>query len=259
LTMAWQLLFSVTVEHDFFSSAHDLQLNFQPDQTTAHLLRNADLLFRTDTNRFSVCFASNALEILESFSASSIDGLDFTFKVIALDPHFLYYTDWQADVSPWYRNAPTSDAATELLLVNALIADRIELSAFMVTINISKENIIKAKEYSISLKARATYWKYYLLGKLAEKETKIIDLAGKEHFYCAGVQRPFPDVPAMVFYSMEKIPLQERPSQRFQLRQQGSAGDKVLIKHLQNAGSENLAKEFIHEKEVYVSEVYINP
>ena len=258
--MAWQLLFSLTVEHDFFASPKGLRLNFLPDQNTEHLLRNANLLLRADGNCFSAFFDSHDLEILESFRASSTEGLEFIFKVAALDSHFLCYTDQQA-VSPCYCNAPASEAVTEELLVatDALAADPIEPSAFMVTINIGKEHIIQPKKYSIRLQARAAYWKYYLLGRLTEKEPKIIDLAGKEHFYCAGIQQPFPDVPALVFYSAEKIPLRERPPQRFQLRQQGSGGDKVLIKHLQNAGPENLAKDFIHEKEAYVSEVYINP
>jgi hypothetical protein len=259
--MSWQTLFSLTVEHDFFSSAHGLRLNFQPDQTTEHLLRNADLLVRADTNRLSVFFGSRSREILESFQKNSMNGLRFTFKAAVLDPYFLCYTDQQSEIYSWYCNNPASDAAAEELsaATDVFPADRIEPSAFMVTINLAAESKIQPKEYSIRLKARAAYWKYYLLGRLAEKETKIVDLAGKENFYCAGLQQPFPDISALVFYSMEAIPLRERPSQRFQLRQKGSAADKVLIKYLQNAGAENLTKEFIRGKESYVSEVYINP
>jgi hypothetical protein len=259
--MAWQRLFSLTVEHDFFASSKGLRLNFQPDQNTEHLLRNANLLFRADDSCFSVFFNSNHLDILESFRAVSRDGLNFTFKIAALDARFLCCTDQQANVSPWYCNAPAFEAETEQLLVaeNVLAAARTELSSFMATISIAKENIIRSRRYIVKLQARAVYWKYYLLGRLAEKETKIVDLAGMENFYCAGMQWPFPDVAAMVFYSVKKIPLRERPSQRFQLRQKGSSGEKILIKHLQNAGVENLAKELVGEKEAYVSEVYINP
>ncbi len=130
---------------------------------------------------------------------------------------------------------------------------------FIPNISLIEQDFQEQKEYLICCAARKTYWKYYLLGELAEQESEIIDLRGDIQFRrSSGRQTPFPNKEAAVFYSSEAIPLEERSNRQFQLRRQGSNGNKVLIKRLPNASVENLSKENIKGKEVDVSEIYIN-
>jgi hypothetical protein len=52
--------------------------------------------------------------------------------------------------------------------------------------------------------------------------------------------------------------MQYIPSQRFQLRENGAMGEKVLIKRLPNASVGQIHKEMIKQDAVLVSEMYIN-
>uniref|UniRef100_UPI0040566059 hypothetical protein n=1 Tax=Candidatus Electronema sp. TaxID=2698783 RepID=UPI0040566059 len=268
--MAWQPLFSVTVEHDFFSSPHKLCLFFSPDQKTEKLLRNANLLLRVSQNSIVVCFNSNDLDILESFRTSDENGLEFTFDVSTADSQFTCYTDLtQNNITPLYRNIHiaeeevlASQGKIPLKETGAVSDKNIfiggKLAIFRIIVSSEKKDIVQCKQYFIRFKSRETYWKYFFLGKVVGKEIEIIDLHGKVQFHCAGKQWLLPDVPATVFYADKRIPLRDWPEQHLQLRQKGSSGNKVLIKHLQNASTENLSKEMINGKEEYISAVYVN-
>jgi len=267
--MAWQPLFSVTVEHDFFSSPHKLCLFFSSDQKTEKLLRNANLLLRVSQNSIVVCVNSNDFDILEAFIESEEDRLEFTFNVSTEDSQFKCYTEMTCNnIVPLYCDVHTAenDILTSpekifLKKIDAVSDSNIFIGGkpaiFRVTIGV-KKILCNAQQYIIRFKSRETYWKYFLLGKVLEKEVEIIDLYEKVQFCCAGKQWLLPDIPAIIFYTNKKIQLRDRPNQHLQLRQTGRNGDKVLIKRLQNASVENLSKEIINGKEEYVSSVYVN-
>ena len=86
---AYQLLYRVTVEHDYFIDRACKSLQFVPTQATARLLNRPDLLLRVTGNHLSVYFDADQLEKLR---AAADDNLIFTFKAYSGDANFARYT-----------------------------------------------------------------------------------------------------------------------------------------------------------------------
>jgi hypothetical protein len=277
--MAWQILFSITVQHDFFPATSGPLLDFVPTPETQGIIRSADLLIRTESNRIIICYDDEKEEILQYCISGSTGNLEFVFNVYAQDPQYELYTDMQGSLSgipPGYSNLEKCISVENRLRLEAMnnaaakeLAERAAVQAgntgypvkqpiFNVSISLTKQDSLEHPEYFILCAARKTYWKYYLLGELAEQETELIDLRGEILFRCAGQQNPFPGRPATVFYSAEPVALKQRAAKQFQLRQGGSNGNKVLIKRLPNASVENLAQDTLKGEKVDVSEIYIN-
>jgi hypothetical protein len=266
------------VQHDFFSATPGPMLDFIPAPATQGIIRSAGLICRADTNRMILCYDDEKEDILRFCIPDDTGRLDFLFNVYALDPRYELYTDMRvspSDAVPCYSTLESSFAVENGLQLKAAsgtavkkISERatpdennrqpVKRPVFRVLVSRAEQDTLEHQEYFIRCKARATCWKYYLLGELAEQEMEIIDLRGEVQFQCAGRQTPFPDRHATVFYSAEPILLEERSDRRFQLRRQGGHGNKVLIKRLPNASVKNLSKEIIRGDEVYVSEIYIN-
>lgn len=289
--MSYQSLFKITVRHVFFSTNSGPCFEFVPTSRTGHIIKNADLLFRAEADRFMVAYDLDAAEALRLFILGDNNNLDFKFNVYARDPYFANYTDVSSDPSgsiPCFNNrlkVTETAAGRHLEMIDHVVAGessglddishRASLArkpAFRVTIGVSGQWLdavpgqdrAEQGEYVIRFAARKTYWKYYLLGAFAEKaahgdkQIRIIDQRGDIQFHAAGLQTPFTGTAAAVFYSNEPIALRERPDNRFQLRQQVSGGEKVLVKRLANASAVNLYREVVNGKEAYVSEIYVN-
>ena len=268
--MPWQSFFGITVQHSFFSATSGPVLHFVPHPQTERIIKNANLLSRNTINRLILCYNHEQKAILDCFIPENDSTLDFSFDVYSSDPHYSTYTEpyvFPSNTLPFFSNrgnyVPVKEGVQ--LKPEAVSARKqknysiIQPPLFKITISLAKkDNLDDHKEYIICHVARQTYWKYYFLGELAKKEAMVNDMHGKMQFRYAGKQTPFPDTPARVYYSTEPIILRDRPDQRFQLRQLGEAGDKVLIKRLPNASAKNLSREIIQDKEVYVSEIFIN-
>ncbi len=63
---------------------------------------------------------------------------------------------------------------------------------------------------------------------------------------------------AQVFISNAPIPMREVHGQRFQLKENGQMGEKVLIKRLPNAVVSQINREVVDGRAVLVSEMYVN-
>ncbi|WP_417910180.1 hypothetical protein [Candidatus Electronema sp. PJ] len=264
--MAWQPLFRITVQHSFFRTTRGPDLEFVPTPACAQLINKAHLLLRTDGQGLLLCFDTDAVEILRSFLAVENNALLFTFDVYTQDMWFACYTDpadQSAEAVTCYDSRLKSTESTDgLVLAKTAILERRlgRKPVFTILISVSEHSLTNAVgiDYVIPLAARRTYWKYYLFGTLAEHELRIVDLQGQVQFKSAGMQMPFPDTSAVAFYSTDLIALRDRPENRFQLRQQGLRGEKVLIKRLKNAGAEQFQQECLEGKHVELSEIFIN-
>ncbi|MCW5203362.1 MAG: hypothetical protein QTN59_13755 [Candidatus Electrothrix communis] len=276
--MSWRILFGTTVQHSFFSTTSGPMLDFVPVLETQAVMRSADMIHRADNNRVIFCYDDAKEEILRCCIPKNTGRLDFIFHVYTTDPRYELYTESGLSFGtiPCYSSLEKPVArehGLQLERINENAAQQmteraatggngkypVKRPVFILNISLIEQDFQEQKEYLICCAARKTYWKYYLLGELAEQESEIIDLRGDIQFRrSSGRQTPFPNKEAAVFYSSEAIPLEERSNRQFQLRRQGSNGNKVLIKRLPNASVENLSKENIKGKEVDVSEIYIN-
>ncbi|XCN73110.1 MAG: hypothetical protein Q3M24_23045 [Candidatus Electrothrix aestuarii] len=277
--MAWKILCTVALQHNFFPTTNSgPELDFVPSMETQTVMQSVGMLSRVDKNRILLSYDDEKEEILLSCIPMDTQQLEFIFQVYAQDLYFgLYSESSSAEEAPCYSNIKknrkkntaeedgiflTRCAGDQALAIRERAGNHARYPAQPAVLNfvisITKETYKEPKEYLIHCASRKTYWKYYLLGELADHEAEIIDLKGEINFQNAGHQFPFPGRTAMVFYSTEPIPLEERPNRQFQLRQSGNNGNKVLIKRLPNASIENLARDTLKGEQVNVSEIYIN-
>lgn len=106
--------------------------------------------------------------------------------------------------------------------------------------------------------AAASYWKYYLAGPLAGRPLAIADLDAAVTFRGIGPVELERGHSAAVFQSERAIMLRERPGERFQLKEDGPFGERVLMKRMPVAGTGLRQREVIDGQVVQVSEIFIN-
>jgi len=284
---AYQLLFSVTVEHEYFADYACKSLEFIPTQATAALISNMGALLRVSGNKLSIYFEIDKLNILRMYAE---DSLIFLFKVFSKDPYFPLYTTpviQQGDSILYFHNQKAfKDAAgRDMLHNNQLVSD----DAFISLETCLKDNILEPRDYYvkpcfiveiqtskdvqflyqdkqdtffrkffISFAAAHSYWKYYLLGDLSQRRLYIADLDDRIQFVETGKSILPGEHKAMILQSTTPIQMQEVSIQRLQLRESGDMGDKVLVKRLPNASLGYMNSETVSGKRNNISEIYIN-
>lgn len=280
-------LFSVTIEHAYFSGNNCKLLEFVPTAPSVALLRNAGLLLKSSESGVAVYFDHDNIDILRLHAA---DNLTLIFKVLAKDPNFLRYTAPGAppdqtmlffDNRAINRDDPDrqllhggatvaedswADMAAEPL---ASILDRKDLlikPAFILQMNItadaqglcSDQLDPAARKFFIRFGANQTFWNYYVLGELSKRAIYIADLDNAVQFKSIGNVTLPGQREALVLQSSVAIPMQEHSRHRLQLRESGNMGDKVLIKRLPNASVDQTFSAMINGKMENVSEIFVN-
>lgn len=113
-------------------------------------------------------------------------------------------------------------------------------------------------DFHLTFRSRRTLWKYVVLGAPSGVAPTIRDADGNVAFEPAGAAQVPGGREAVTLRSTEPIALRERGTQRFQLRAQTSAGERVLVKRLAVASPRQLGRDTVDGREVAVSEIYIN-
>ena len=283
-------LFSISVEHGFFSRKICSCLDFVATEKTRRVIASAGLLLRKTTAGISVAYDEERLEALQQFALDSDDVLYFEFKVYSQSPEFRDYTHpfsglGQEALFFCNENVSQSDEAKVKLHANkyASTQDLIPLNSIqfkdvlnkkdrfmppVFTIKIAANNKqgmfstmqLKptSRDFYICFESRQTIWKFFLLGDMAKKSTYISDTDDKIEFEYAGETTLEDQRIAMVFKSKQNIPLNEKYNLHFQLKKKSQEGERVLIDRLPVACLNHVGKEVVAEEGMVVSEIYIN-
>jgi hypothetical protein len=285
--MGFRPLFTVSVNHAYFSDGAWRGLNFVANLETQKVIKGANVLLRQTGSGVCVFYDEEKSEALRLCAEDSNGVLRFSFKVYAIDRTFANYT---APVMPkdgeifyFDSGVAVSDTATgevrlnrddfvsekDIAKIDALMADGV-LGAndgrmppdFVVSINVEFKRIGRtdAQAYDIKFNTRQSFWKYHLLGSMNKSAPFIIDLDNQFEFEFCGEATLPGNRPARIFRSKALIPVLEKSNYRFQLREQGpgSGAGKILIKRLPVASEGGLGMELINGKREIVSESYIN-
>lgn len=117
-------------------------------------------------------------------------------------------------------------------------------------------------DYYARFSVRKSIWKYYLIdqpGSHADAGSlAVVDLDDAVRFVAAEPELLPGNRRALVFMSDGEIDMQQKYTQRFQLREQGGMGERVLIRRLPNADVSKVTQETIGSRAALVSEIYIN-
>ena len=283
---AYQALFSIEAEHAYFDDAACRGLQLQPTPASAALLANTGCLLRPLRHGVAVAYDRDVadaarLQIRDAHTPFCLDFLGGT-----QDARFALYTELpgpagtllmfhsdaaqrEDDGGRWRLHAHThvspadqvpldEPPASELLTRR----DRLVPPRLAVRVRVSEQDLDPprpgGKRYLLRFQARATVWKYYVVGDWAQDEIHIVDLQ-RETGFDAAVPEPLPDGrTALAVRSLTRIALQERPAQRFQLRGRSGTTERVLVKRLPVAGSSPWSVETIRGEPTPVSEIYVH-
>ncbi len=281
-------LFSLEVEHSYFSNSVCRGLHIGPSTQSALLLERSGCLLRRTDRGVMVLFDASASEAMRLRASDALEPFCVHFLAHAQDPAFANYTDGEFgssqsvllldsrravldESSRWRLHAGASTSAADVRRFASARAakplsqrERHEQPHFMVSVRVCPSDLPQtaqqAKRYYCRLPARSTIWKYYLFGDLAEApyNVQVVDL-GQANEFDAAVSERLPDGQSVLAVrSCAPIALQERSSQRFQLRQRGAGADKVLVKRLPVASPSLLHRETLGGVPTWVSEIYIH-
>jgi hypothetical protein len=115
-------------------------------------------------------------------------------------------------------------------------------------------------DYYARFSVRKSVWKYYFISNddAGAENLAIVDLDDAVRFVTAEPELLPGNRRALVFMSDGEIEMQQKYPQRFQLREQGGMGERVLIRRLPNADVSKVTQEMIGSRAALVSEIYIN-
>jgi len=284
---AYQPLFSIAVEHAYFSDLACKSLEFVPTDTSIALLNKTGLILKSSQSGIAVFYENDRMDILRLHAA---DHLALTFKVFPKDPYFLRYTfpDIQKDDSVLFfsNQQVTQDAEGKQMLHHDHFVSE---QAFTQTNSEQFEDVFDRKDYLVKpamiiqvlitneeaglcsenldadsrnfytrFSTNEAFWKYYILGDLSRRSLYIADLDNEIQFENVGNTTLPGRREAIMLQSSVAIHMQEQHNHRFQLRESGSMGDKVLIKRMPNASISQMNGEMIGDRVENISEIFIN-
>jgi len=283
-------LFSISVEHEYFSEAACSGLDFIATSKTRQMISNAGLLLRRTHDGIHVAYDESRLEALQQYASDPVDAFCFEFKVYSSNPEFKSVTEpFPASSSDvlYFRNSNADwDDGSMVRLHGQEYASKLDFvpldSAKTKEIISQKERLIPpvfvikiaasenqsglfddklkpiARHYQLRFKARETIWKYFLLGDMAKQGAYIVDPEDRVEFESTENAVLADQRIAMTFRSKQSIPLNQNYGFNFQLKQKVTGREKVLIKRLPVARINQTGKEVVAEQGMVVSEIYIN-
>ena len=281
---AWNALFAVTIEHQYFGERDCSCLHFESTPQSQRIMDNIGLLMR---------HTSNGIQILQdgfqydAQLAQADEGFDLIFKVYAEDENYRSYSrpfDESAGNTILYFDNSRTGAQGVLSVENLVsVRDLRQIDAallndvlrgqerrlpplFVLKISVNGNETLQQwlqpglSRYQIRFASREVFWKYYLFGCMADENLYIHDPDGKVEFESLGkVEFPGAHQP-IAFRTKERIPRREYYSYRFQLMRRSAGGDrdKLIMSPLPVAGIRQLGQEVIGGSNVVVSEIFIN-
>jgi len=286
---SYQALLNIAVEHSFYTDGACSCLDFQPTEKTRRIFENAGLLQKKTADGIQIVYDENKREALRLYAEDPQEPLCFEFKVYSKDAQFGSYTEPFADMGEgilYLDNRATTPGEGKISLsafdyvsnddlkkmesneLRDMMNQRDRLLPPVFVVKIFAETGLASHidawlasdhtSYSIVFNARRTFWKYYLLGKMANAGSYIFDPDNQVEFEALG-ETSLPDQRmALTFRSKQSISLNEYYDFRFQLKQQGPGGENVVINRLPVACITQAGKEVVAEQSMVVSEIYIN-
>ena len=283
-------LFSVEVEHTFFSNGLCARLDFVPTPNCLIFMGKVGLLIRHTQNGVRVFFDQNSSEALRLYATDPDEPLRLAFKIFARQRSFKAYTDInppkEESILYFDNQGVKIDATDRFRLHDAeygsakdfeklnsprmtdLLSrkDRLLKPEFIISIELGKKEIkildaaskTAYHKYYLKFQARETFWKYYLLSSMTKSKAYIADLNQETEFEDTGRASLPENRMALTFRSKQRIPLREQSEYRFQLREKDSNGAKVIVRRLPVASAGQFYKEIVGGKEAIVSEIFIN-
>lgn len=285
-------LVSVQVDHSFFGDGVCRVVDLALDPPSVALARNAGLVVRQGAGRLDLFRDTGDGGTLELFASDPEAPFRLDLHLTSRDPGFWDYTEGgpprdrilafdggnavldpkdgtlrlskeevvsEADQVSLVAEGPAVGLTGRALVPPPLALIRVPLSD-------GAGGLLEPPSpggwiYTLRFAARRTYWRYLLLGRLAEGDVAILDPDGVAQFERVGEETLPGDRKASSFRSTTRLPLEEFSSRRFQLRTTGGSGNgngRILIKRLPVAGARAGRRETVAGETAMVSDILVN-
>lgn len=252
----YQSLLSVQVQHGYFEPGQTRHLVFDPSEPTWCLMKRFDVIMRCDGQSMLLLAPADRLSAL--INECALTGGALRFQLRSSDPACAQYTA-PLPTGLEATFAPDPDEGSHLLRQT-----RAGTGAVPVGLGVVLGELVlpledaSSKAWTLQIPARSTIWKYWLLGDWLDRELTLVDLAGQIEF-AQPVSEALPDGrTATVIRSRTAIALQERPRQRFQLRDARSTPPKVLVPRMPAAAPGGLGREWQSGDTALVAEIFVS-
>lgn len=255
----YRLFAAVRVLHDYFADGCARHMVFAPHARTAAFLRRFDMLVQADGQSLGISIRDSQWPGIWSERMDEGDPRALCFDVYSTDPVCAYYTDAVTASSPTADDAvrpvpllPVAASAAAPLATIALPLDPAGKDDFVAWI------AALGTQYRLHMSSRSTIWKYLLVGDWHDRKLAIADQRGEMTFTSPAPERMPDGRHALAARSMLPITLQERPAQRFQLRDITDSPERILIPRLPGARPQCLWRDEQGSTSTAVSEIFVH-
>jgi len=259
-------LVRVLFRHDYFEGGLAHGWFVVPDADTQHFMQRFEILLRCDGQEMLLFIEQS--RIAGAWSERDAYGGKFhlRFTICSADSASAYYTDMAVAIT---QNEFTPVAGEPLLQpgevksgllrnkTGALAVVALPLAGVLVE-GAGGLPVVAEAEYELRIKAKATIWKYLLVGEWMDTRMRVVDVRDGVQFSPAQEELLPDGRHATTFYSRTPIGLNERPTLRFQLRGGELSGERILISRMPMAAPTGLRHEMVGGVMTEVSEIFIN-
>jgi hypothetical protein len=257
--LAYRLLATVHVTHDYFAGGRPPRMLFSPHAATAAFLRRFDMRMLADGPGFGigVCDGQRANIWSERVDEGAPRAL--CFDVRSADPEGAYYTE---------AVTASAQAAGDGVRVPPLLPVEPSASAPLATLalplnpgpadDFASWDAAACVSYRLCLRSPATIWKYVLAGDWQGRKLAVVDPRGEVAFTPPASECMPDGSTALATYSSVPIALRERPAQRFQLHDVTDVPGRILMPRLPGARPRGRWREMQGSAPVAVSEIFVH-
>lgn len=262
----WSPLLEVTVGHAYFADGLAQGLSLEPSADTVEWLRAHDCVTRQRGSGFLVAAPGGAaLDASVSLAwcvRSQDTGLHACTEGLATAPgELLVLRPGSAADDPLRLHAgPVAGPADHWpatwpsVTKHLSVSNRRHMPLMLLDLPVPERPV----HYRAQLAARATVWRYWLLGDWSEDPLQVVDPTQQIRFTDPQPEQLVDGRMVLSSRSESGIELRQRSDERFQLRSRSAAAERVLVKRLPVAGADHFARETIHGVPALVSEIYVH-
>jgi hypothetical protein len=280
---SYRSLFSLQLSHQYFANGAWGDVDFAPTEATQRIFKSCGAVLRQHGSSLSIMYDSGRRVALGMFADENGGELRIGLKASVRDRSFSNYTALGAKVAEsllCFSNDPTTSpdqgairlsreevasAADcrpfrDLLAEGLLVPAEVRMAPDMlIDLRFSMDMLDSGEpaRFRIGFATRNLYWNYILLGGINRDNLFIVDLDEKVEFEQQSAAYAVANRQGRVFRSSTQLPIHEKSTLRFQLRERGNGSGKIVLRRLPVA-ADNFGRQTIAGVEELVSNMFLN-
>ncbi|MEP0264352.1 hypothetical protein [Dokdonia sp.] len=220
------LLFSVAIEHTYYTNGICVDLHYKPSQQTQIVMDRYGLQLQRTLEGFSF-YASTDQSIKDflNYIKTTEDTTSFSFDVVSMNQDFTVFTDYPITTLGVFSFDSSHSIVVDGVTILKEVFEPRTASNISFSVTVDYDAIIRFREsgnnpfYTIKFRARKTQWRYYIINNSNQHFEKLEIKGDSEVQFDAPIEVTLPNnATALLFSSGDtKLPLQENATYTFNL------------------------------------------